>query len=90
MIWARKNIVGKLWVPKYGDPDEFPLTPDEVDELKKHFQVDVQTPELLYFRMIPFYIFRGHLIKPFEYLDNFFYRFPALRKHSYQQFVYLS
>jgi hypothetical protein len=27
MIWFRQNIVGKLWVPKFGDSEEFPLTP---------------------------------------------------------------
>ena len=27
MIWFRQNMVGKLWLPKYGDQDEFPLTP---------------------------------------------------------------
>ena len=52
MIWFRQKIVGKLWVPKYGDPDEFPLTPSEVDELRKYFHVEVEFPELLYFRMI--------------------------------------
>ena len=90
MIWFRQNIVGKLWVPKYGDADEFPLMPSEVDELRKHFSVEIEIPEMLYFRMIPNYLFRGHFKKPFQLLDNHFYHYPAFRKHSYRQYVCLS
>ena len=52
MIWFRQNIVGKLWVPKYGDPEEFPLTPYEVDEVRKYFEVEIEYPELLFFTMV--------------------------------------
>ena len=90
VIWFRNNIVGKLWVPKYGDPDEFPLTPSEVDEIRKHFHVEVEYPELLYFRLISLYLLRGHCMKPFQMLDNYFYRYPAFRKYSYRQYVCLS
>jgi hypothetical protein len=47
MIWFRQNIVGKLWVPKHGDSEEFPLTPSEVDEIRKYFEVEIVYPELL-------------------------------------------
>jgi len=90
MIWFRQNIVGKLWVPKYGDPDEFPLTPSEIDELRKYFHVEVEFPELLYFRMVSKYLFRGHFRKPFQILDDYFFKYPALRKHSYRQYLCLS
>jgi len=89
MIWFRENVVGKLWVPKRGDPDESPLTTSEVDELKKYFQVEVEFPELLFFRMISRYLLRGHIQRPFKILDNFFYRFSGLRKYSYRQIIYL-
>jgi len=90
MIWFRQNIVGKLWVPKYGDPEEFPLTPSKIDELRNVFKVEIEYPELLYFRMISFYIFRGRFMKPFQMLDNYFYRFPKFRKNSYRQYLFLS
>lgn len=90
MIWFRQNIVGSLWVPKYGDPDEFPLTPSEIDELRKYFNVEIEYPELLYFRMISYYLFRGRLRKPFQMLDSYFYRFPKLRKYSYRQYLFLT
>jgi SAM-dependent methyltransferase len=90
LLWCRENVIGKLWIPKYGDADEFPLTPREVDELRRHFDVHVEYPELLLFRMIPRYLFRGRMMRPFEALDRFFYRVPAIRQYSYRQFVRLS
>ena len=90
MIWLRQNLVGRLWVPKYGDPEEFPLTPSEVDELRRYFDVTVEYPELLYFRMIPTYLLRGRLMRPFQLLDGLFYRFPKFRRYSYRQYVFLS
>jgi len=90
MIWFREHVVGRLWVPKHGDADEFPLTPAEVDELRKHFEVVVEYPELLLFRMIPRYLFRGHGLAPFAALDRFAYRYPSLRQYSYRQYLCLS
>ena len=90
MIWFRQNIIGKLWVPKYGDPDEFPLTPGEVGELRKRFNVNIEYPELLYFRMISFYLFRGHLMKPFQTLDGYFFKFQKFREHCYRQILLLT
>jgi 2-polyprenyl-3-methyl-5-hydroxy-6-metoxy-1,4-benzoquinol methylase len=90
MIWFRQHVVGKLWVPKHGDADEFPLTLKEVDELRRGFTVEVEYPELVLFRMISRYLFRGHCMQPFEALDRFGYRFETLRRYSYQQFLCLS
>ena len=90
LMSMRKNIVGKLWVPKCGDNEEYPLMPGEVDELRKHFHVDIEIPELFYFRLISKYLLRGRCRRPFAALDNYCYRFPAVRKHSYRQYVCLS
>ena len=90
ITWFRRNIVGKLWVPKYGDPDEFPLTLSEVDEIKKYFHVEIEYPELLFFRLISSYLPRGKFRSPFSLLDNYFYRYPAFRKYSYRQYLFLS
>jgi len=90
MIWFRQNIVGKLWMPKYGDPDEFPLTSSEVDEIKKYFHVEIEYPELLYFRMISSYLLRGNFRRPFQMLDNYCYKYTAFRKYSYRQYLCIS
>ena len=90
MIWFRQNMVGKLWVPKYGDQDEFPLTLGEVDETKKYFDVGIEYPELLFFRMISSYLLRGNFSRPFQMLDSCFFKYPAFRKYSYRQYLYIS
>jgi len=90
MIWCRKHIVGRLWVPKYGDPDEFPLTLQEVEELRQRFTVEVEYPELVLFRMISLYLLRGRCTRPFAWADRIGYRLRWLRPYSYQQYLCLS
>ncbi len=90
MLWFREHVVGKFWIPKYGDPDEFPLMPSEIDEMRNYFDVEIEYPELLYFQMIPFYFFRSRFNAPFKFFDTFFFRYPEIRKHSYRQYVILT
>lgn len=90
LVWARNHIVGKLWVPKYGDPDEFPLTPAEVNELRKHFHVMQRFPEMFLFALIGIYLFRGKLTRPFEALDRWCREHDVMRRYSYRQDLYLT
>lgn len=90
MIWFRDHVVGRLWVPKHGDADEFPLMPREIDELRAAFEVEIEYPELLLFRMIPRYLLRGYCMAPFDWLDRVSYRFATLRQYSYRQYLCLS
>jgi SAM-dependent methyltransferase len=90
-IWFRQHLAGKLWFPKYGDNEEFPLTPGEVNQLRARFQVDVFHPELAYFRLVSHYIFRYKLLpKLFNWLDDTFYQLEAFRKYSYYQYLFLT
>jgi SAM-dependent methyltransferase len=90
LIWFRQHIVGKLWVPKWGDRDEFPLMPGEIQEIEKYFHVDIEYPELYFFRMISLYLLRGRFERPFQILDSYFYKYPAFRKYSYRQYLFLT
>jgi 2-polyprenyl-3-methyl-5-hydroxy-6-metoxy-1,4-benzoquinol methylase len=90
MVWFRRHVVGKAWVPKHGDDDEFPLTPDEVDELRKHFTVEQDFPELLYFELASAYLVKGKLEKPARKLDQTLHRFEPIRRYSYRQELKLS
>ena len=90
MVWFRRNVVGKAWVPKHGDDDEFPLTPDEVDELRKHFTVEQSFPELLYFELASAYLVKGKLEGPSKRLDRALHRIEPLRRYSYRQELRLS
>lgn len=90
LIWCRNNLVGKFGIPKYGDDDEFPLLPSEVENLREHFSVNIKYPELIFFGLVSVYLLKGNIHKPMQQLDNYLYRFPALRKYSYVQQVLLS
>lgn len=90
LVWFRTHVVGKLWVPKRGDDEEFPLTPGEVDALRHHFDVRVEYPELMFYRLISDYLLRGRFGAPFAALDSWAYRFPRIRRYSYRQYLYLS
>ncbi|HKD55496.1 MAG TPA: class I SAM-dependent methyltransferase [Steroidobacteraceae bacterium] len=90
MIWCRQHIVGRLWIPKYGDQDEFPLTPHEVAQLRQHFSVEVEYPELVLFRMLSLYLLRGRCSRPFALADRIGYRLRWLRPYSYRQYLCLS
>lgn len=89
LVWFREHVVGKLWVPKLGDDDEFPLTLGEVATLRKYFSTRVTQPELLLFGLISCYLLRGKLEKPFAWLDALCYKSPWMRKYSYRQYIYL-
>jgi SAM-dependent methyltransferase len=91
LVWFRDHVVGRGWVPKFGDPDEFPLTPDEVDALRQAFTVDVAYPRLKFFELVAQYLLRGAGVRACEALDRWAYQaLPALRPHSYVQWLYLS
>jgi 2-polyprenyl-3-methyl-5-hydroxy-6-metoxy-1,4-benzoquinol methylase len=90
LIWFRDHLVGKFGIPKGGDDDEFPLTPQEVALLKQSFNVDITYSELLFFRLASQYLFKGYGHSVTEQLDQFFFQFPKLRKYSYRQHLFLS
>ena len=87
LVWFRQNVVGHWWVPKYGDPDEFPLTPQEVDILRRHFHLEIQYPEMLFFSLISIYLLKGTFGRWFAALDRYFYRKRWLLSYSYRQFL---
>lgn len=90
MMWFRDHVIGKLWVPKYGDPDESPLAPREVDQLRKHFSVNAEFPEMVYVQMASTYLLRGRLKHQAAAIDRFLSHYPSVRKYSYRQYLCLS
>ena len=90
MIWFRQNMVGKYGIPKFGDDEEFPLTPAEIGMLRRHFDVRVVYPEMYMARMVSTYLLKGRMEGALVKLDELMYRVPALRRYSYRQLVYLS
>jgi len=91
LMWARNHLVGKLWVPKFGDKEESPLTLSEVKTLTQLFHVAVVYPEFYFFRLISQYLTRGRGESTFKQLDDLTYKMmPRFRHHSYYQYLLLS
>jgi SAM-dependent methyltransferase len=90
LVWSRKNLVGKYGIPKHGDDDEFPLLPSEVNELRKYFNVQIDYPQLFFFRLASVYLFKDKLWGLTTGLDDFFFQFQNFRKLSYRQYLRLS
>ncbi len=89
LMLLRRHVVGRFGVPKSGDPEESPLTPEEIHTLRPHFRVRVAYPELLLMRLAGDYLFRGHLKRPLGSLDAMLFRIVPLRKYGYRQYIYL-
>lgn len=89
LIWFRINIVGKYGIPKYGDDDEFPLTPGEVAILKQDFKVLIVYPKFVFFGLASVYLLRGNLHSLFQGLDNYLGSISFLKKYSYLQYLLL-
>jgi len=89
LIWFRTHVVGKLWVPKYGDPYEFPLTPAEVRLLGRYFKVRTDHPSMQFLELAATYLLRGYGESLFRKFDAFLYRRRIGLKYSCNQYVYL-
>lgn len=87
LLWFREHVVGKLWVPKYGDPHEFPLTPSEIETLRGVFDVTIEYPRMEFFALASLYLLRGRLMKPMVAVDDFLFRHDIGKRYSYQQYV---
>lgn len=92
--FARENLAGRFGIPKYGDFEEHPLEPREVEVLERRFgRARQDYPEFVFFRLLNTYLFRGaDFLSPLfslnKWIDRMLYRsIPSLRKYSYYQIV---
>ena len=89
LIWFRTHIVGKFWVPKYGDPYEFPLTPAEIRQLGQLFRVHTAYPNMYFLELVATYLLRGHGEALFRSMDAWLFRHKIGLRYSYNQYVYI-
>jgi 2-polyprenyl-3-methyl-5-hydroxy-6-metoxy-1,4-benzoquinol methylase len=90
LVWCRAHLVGRFGIPKHSDNDEFPLQPQEIDMLRRRFDVTVDQPELLLTRLASGYLLRGHGDRQLGWLDAQLFRIDQLRPLSYLQYVQLT
>jgi hypothetical protein len=89
LVWCRDHLVGRFGIPKNSDDDEFPLQPREIDELRTRFDVTVEHPHVVLTSLASGYLFRDHLGKQLDWLDQQLGRSERLRRMSYLQHVKL-
>ena len=94
LMFARKRLVGKFRIPKYGSEKEAPLRREEVEQIGRIFDnYKVYYPCFRFFYLLDRYLFDFNNRKVsflVNKLDNFIYKaFPLLRKYSYWQVIEL-
>ncbi|TLU70590.1 class I SAM-dependent methyltransferase [Lichenicoccus roseus] len=89
LIWFRRNIVGRYGVPRYGDEDEFPLMPSEIDCLRQFFQVEVKIPEMVMAKLVSAYLLKRRFKKTADWIDAVLFASNIGTRHSYRQYVML-
>ena len=84
LMFARRHLVGRFWIPKKGSADEYPLTPDEIAFLRSRFTVTISYADFVFFRMVD-YLLPYRLFQRLGFLmDRAAYRlFPWMRPFSY-------
>jgi SAM-dependent methyltransferase len=89
LVWCREHLVGRFGIPKNSDEDEFPLRPDEVDMLRRRFDVSVEHPRMLLTGLASGYLLHGHADRELAWIDDQLSRFERFRRLSYLQHVLL-
>jgi len=94
LMLARNTLAGKYGIPKYGSPDESPLSWRQINTLRQCFNaVIVHYPSFIFFRLLAGYIsFCGNpfTMRLLSRLDRFTFNcLPVLRKYSYFQIIEL-
>ena len=90
LIWMRDHVAGRYGIPKFGDSEEFPLEPREIDELGRVFKVEIAIPELFLARLGAIYLLKSKGYQTATKVDEALYKIEPLRKYSYRQMVLLS
>lgn len=90
LIRLRKHLTGRFWIPKRGDAKEFPLTLSEVATLRGRFDVAVEYPEMLFFRLGAEYVLNNYGRRTAAAVDEFLYRHNYGTSYSYRQWLMIT
>jgi ubiquinone/menaquinone biosynthesis C-methylase UbiE len=91
LMFARRYVIGRFGIPKFGDNAEHPLTGNELRILEAKFCVRIIHPELIFFQLVSTYLLRSEKlprwIKKVPFLiDKAIERlFPTFKRFSYYQ-----
>ena len=88
LMLARRRLVGRLGIPRYGDDHEHPLRRSDFDAMRAAFDgsVTVHYPDFVAFRLLDFYVLRRRvplLSRLLRGADRLCQRIPWVREFSY-------
>ena len=84
LMFARRHLVGRFWIPKKGSADEYPLEPKEIVFLKSRFDVKIAYADFVFFRMVDYLLPHLFFQRLGFWMDRAAYRlFPWVRPFSY-------
>ena len=91
LIFFRTFLVGRFGIPKYGDIDEYPFEPREIDILRQRFgSVYVHYPAFIFFTLMSPYLFKQNekLWNICSKIDRWVYNhWSIFHKYSYHQII---
>lgn len=91
LMFFRTFVVGRFGIPKYGDNEEYPFEPREIQILKQRFNnVYLHFPEFIFFSLMGTYLFKNNrkLGNIFNKMDKWVYNhWCNFHKYSYYQIV---
>lgn len=91
LIFFRTFLVGRFGIPKYGDIEEYPFDPREIEILRQRFgSLYVHYPAFIFFTLMSPYLFKHNekLWTIFTKMDQWVYsHWPILHKYSYHQII---
>jgi SAM-dependent methyltransferase len=91
LMLARRHLIGRWGVPRYGSPDEKPLDGKDLAEIQAAFgELEVQLGEMRFLRILDRQVFRYRypwLSDLAGSLDDRLARWPPVRRLSYHQVV---
>lgn len=91
LILLRTYLAGRFGIPKYGDTEEFPFEPREIEILNEKFDsVHLHYPVFMFFSLMGPYLFERNkrVWNIFYQMDRWIHRhFPIFNKYSYHQII---
>lgn len=95
LMFFRAHIIGHLWLPKYQDEIEHPLTARDIDYINEVFEgrCKVHYFPFMFLKILDSHFFR-HKLRPVSWLlatgDQLIYKYlPSMRKYSYFKIIEL-
>lgn len=90
LMWFRAHLVGRYGIPKMGDPEEYPLTRQSINLLRRYFDVRIEHPEMMFLSLISTYFLRNKAAGSFRWMDKQLHAVKPLRSLSYRQSIVLT